>query len=76
MDIKKPRIGFPVRGFRILRLVLLRRALTRTSVGNEKYEYEYEDCKLARSHERGNQRELALGGRGVGAVAVRHGSRR
>ena len=42
MDIKKPRIRFRVRGFWNLRLVLLRRALTRTSVGNEKYEYEDE----------------------------------
>ena len=50
MDIKKPRIRFRVRGFWNLRLVLLRRALTRTSVGNEKYEYEYENRYSARIH--------------------------
>ena len=40
--------------------MLLRRALTRTSVGNKKYEYEDEIRKLARADERGNQQELAL----------------
>ena len=50
MAIKKPRIRFRVRGFWNLRLVLFRRALTRTSVGNEKYEYEYENRGNTRIH--------------------------
>ena len=73
MDIKKPRLGFPVRGFGI-RLVLSRRALTRTSVGNEKYEYEDENGSLAHAHKRGNQRKLAHPGRESGGAAVRHGT--
>ena len=50
MAIKKPRIRFRVRGFWNLRLVLLRRALTRTSVGNKKYEDEDEKRYSARIH--------------------------
>ena len=58
--------------------MLSRRALTRTSVGNKKYEYEDDHDvlnlrNLTRAHERGNQRKLALGGRELGGVALRHG---
>lgn len=52
--------------------MFLRRALTRTSVGNKKYEYEYENRNLTRVHERGTQRERALGDRVAGGVALRH----
>jgi hypothetical protein len=52
--------------------VFLRRALTRTSVGNKKYEYKYDNGDLARVHELGNQRMLALLDRVAGAAAVRH----
>ena len=54
--------------------MFLRRALTRTSVGNKKYEYEYENGNLARVHDEGNQLMLALFDRVAGGVAVRHGS--
>jgi hypothetical protein len=72
MAIKKPRIRFRVRGFWILRLVQLRRALTRTSVGNEKYEDENGERDCARIDEPGNQCGLAVRGLAAGAVAVRH----
>jgi hypothetical protein len=50
----------------------LRRALTRTSVGNEKYEDENEDRDRARVGEPYSQCELGGRGRAAGAVAVRH----
>ena len=71
---KKTPHPFPGAGFWILRLVLLRRALPRTSVGNEKYEYEDEKRNLARAQEPGNQPGLAGLGHCAGAVAVRHES--
>ena len=61
-----------MRGFWNLRLVLLRRALTRTSVGNEKYKYEDEKRCSARIHKPIDQCELAGLGRAAGTVAVRH----
>ena len=74
MDIKKTPPRFPGAGFLEFVWLLLRRALTRTSVGNKKYEYEDENRKLARADERGNQQELALLDHRIGAVAVRHGT--
>jgi hypothetical protein len=72
MDIKKPRLGFPVRGFRNLVWCYLDSPLTRTSVGNKKYEYEYKNRNLTRAHKTGDQRELALRYSGGGGVAMRH----
>ena len=51
MAIKKTPPWFPGAGFLEFVWLLLRRALTRTSVGNEKYEYEDENRKLARADE-------------------------
>jgi hypothetical protein len=49
-----------------------RRALTRTSVGNEKYEYKDEKRNRARIGNPRNQRKLVVQGRDAGGAAVRH----
>ena len=74
MAVKKPRIRFRVRGFWCLRLVLLRRALTRTSVGNEKYEYERNQRDAARANATADRYDPVFEGPAAGAVAVRHSS--
>ena len=74
MAIKKPRIRFRVRGFWILRLVRFRRALTRTSVGNEKYEDKGNERIETHADERGNLTNPARWLRDDGGVAVRHDS--
>ena len=74
MAVKKPRIRFRVRGFWCLRLVQLRRALTRTSVGNEKYEYERKERDPARADASNHRYDPVVGGLAAGAVAVRHNS--
>ena len=76
--IKKPRIRFRVRGSGYSPDVA-RRALTRTSVGNKKYEDEAnERCaakqRYLRIDEHGRRGEAGHEGRRAVAVAVRHGT--
>jgi hypothetical protein len=69
---KKNPHPFPGAGFLESRLLLLRRALTRTSVGNKKYEYEHENRHVARMQPVGNQGYLIDPQRAAYVVAMRH----
>jgi len=51
-----------------------RRALTRTSVGNEKYEYERKKRDAARANATTDRYDPVVQGPAAGAVAVRHDS--
>jgi len=61
-----------VRGFWNLRLVKLRRALTRTPIGNEEYEYERNKSEPVRADEPADRYDPAVQGLSAGAAAVRH----
>jgi hypothetical protein len=63
---------FPGAGFLESSPDVARRALTRTSVGNEKYEYKGENHVEAYAGEPRNQCNPARRGHAAGAVAVRH----
>jgi hypothetical protein len=63
---------FPGAGFLVSSPDVARRALTRTSVGNEKYEYKGENHVETCADKPRDQNKLALRVRAAGAVAVRH----
>src|SRR5678816_4169191 len=71
-DSKKTPHPFPGAGFLESSSGVARRALTRTSVGNEKYEYKDENRVETRAHEPRDQADPAHLLRDSGGVAVRH----